>query len=275
MNDSTETPVPSALPRRTWYYALPPSAFELSPHSCGKVATQWSEFERHVWCDACQVDFIPEHNGVFDGPIPLKTAAMMGLVFDRVLLPSLTIDRFDIDRMRYESEMMDPQFTQDDVDRARAFALERHAGQMYGTHDYGFHLQAVAALARPYGFFAEILGWLHDVQEDGHATAEEMRRVFGAWIADGVELLSDLPGATRKERKAATYARLAQVVGPLQAALIAKAADRLANWSQSVADGNERLIDIYRGEHPAFSGAAYRPGLCDDLWRRLDALFAQ
>ena len=29
---------------------------------------------------------------------------------------------------------------------------------------------------------------------------------------------------------------------------------------------------MYQHEHSAFKDAVYRPGLCDDLWRELDAL---
>lgn len=97
------------LKRRTWCYAMPPSAFDVAPHDCGKLARQWSEFEGHAWCEDCQADFIPAHNGIFDGPIPVRTAAMMGVRFDRVLLPSLKLDRFDLDRQQYESEMTERQ----------------------------------------------------------------------------------------------------------------------------------------------------------------------
>jgi hypothetical protein len=29
---------------------------------------------------------------------------------------------------------------------------------------------------------------------------------------------------------------------------------------------------MYRREHPAFREAAYRPGLCDELWREMDRI---
>lgn len=170
-----------------------------------------------------------------------------------------------------------PEISAEDVAWARAFALKRHATQSYGAppfpvQPYSYHLEAVASIARPYGAFAELLAWLHDVKEDGHAVLPEVVTRFGSLAGDGVELLSDLPGATRKERKAATYARLATVAGPLVAALIAKVADRLGNVRQCIADGNHRLLNMYRSEHAAFRAAAYRPGLCDELWAELDAL---
>ena len=60
----------------------------------------------------------------------------------------------------------------------------------------------------------------------------------------------------------------------LELALIVKAADRLANVRACVADGNQRLLEVYRSEHPTFSRAAYRPSLCDTLWAELDSLLS-
>lgn len=101
---------------------------------------------------------------------------------------------------------------------------------------------------------------------------EEVASTFGSAVARCVALLTDQPGANRKERKAKTYARLAQVQGHDELALIVKAADRLANVRACVEDRNDRLWCVYRDEHAAFRSAAYRPGLCEPLWPELDAL---
>lgn len=95
---------PAPLERRTWCYAQRPSSFEISPCSCGNHDTQWSEFVGHLWCDKCEKDFIPEHNGVFDGPIPVQTAALMGVRFDRVNLQTHKLERFDLQRLAYVDE---------------------------------------------------------------------------------------------------------------------------------------------------------------------------
>jgi (p)ppGpp synthase/HD superfamily hydrolase len=153
---------------------------------------------------------------------------------------------------------------------ARAFAIAVHGGQLYGKHPYVFHLDQVADIASHYGPEAEVLAYLHDTVEDTSATLDEVRERFGSFIADCVALLTDQPGGNRKERKSKTYAKLAQVHDERQLALIVKAADRLANVRACVVDGNERLLGVYRGEHEAFKQAAYRPGLCDELWDELD-----
>ena len=116
---------------------------------------------------------------------------------------------------------------------ARAFAVEAHGEQMYGRHRYSHHLDAVAELARPYGDDAEAAAYLHDVKEDvAGMSLDALRERFGSEVSEAVDLLSDPPGATRKERKAKAYARLAVTQNRL--ALIVKPCDRLANMRACV-----------------------------------------
>lgn len=98
------TPKTEPMTRRDWYYAMPPSAFEVAPCVCGNADTQWSEFKEHCWCDRCQVDFKPAHAGIFDGPIPMGACEMLGLRFDRVIIATMALDRYDTQAGRYESE---------------------------------------------------------------------------------------------------------------------------------------------------------------------------
>jgi (p)ppGpp synthase/HD superfamily hydrolase len=158
--------------------------------------------------------------------------------------------------------------------QARAFAVAAHGAQRYGDHPYVHHLDAVAAIAEPFGEAAVVAAYLHDTVEDTSATLADITDQFGPEIAACVALLTDEPGADRKERKAKTYAKLAEVTGRLELALIVKVADRLANVRASVKDRNERMLKIYCGEHQTFRTAAFRPGLCDSLWSELDALLA-
>ena len=158
------------------------------------------------------------------------------------------------------------------MQQARAFAIAAHGDQKYGEHPYAFHLDAVASLATPYGEQAVATAYLHDTVEDTDATLAQITSLFGEHIAACVELLTDAPGANRKERKAKTYAKLALVQGPLELALIVKAADRLANVRACVADGQQRLWQVYRGEHAVFRQSAYRVGICEPLWSELDQL---
>lgn len=92
---------PAPLEKRTWHYLLPPAAFEMAACSCGNHQTQWSEFMSHLWCAKCEKDFIPKHAGVFDGPIPVKTAALLGIVFHRFNMATGKAERFDQDTLTY------------------------------------------------------------------------------------------------------------------------------------------------------------------------------
>jgi hypothetical protein len=157
---------------------------------------------------------------------------------------------------------------------ARAFAIAAHADQKYGGRPYSFHLDAVAELAAPYGEDAVVIAYLHDTAEDTPVTLAEIESKFGAKIAACVALLTDEPGANRKERKSKTYAKLAAVEGPNETALLVKAADRLANVRACVQDRKKDLWLLYQSEHAAFKSSAYRPGQCEPLWTELDSLLS-
>lgn len=159
--------------------------------------------------------------------------------------------------------------------QARAFAIAAHAEQKYGDRPYSFHLDAVAALAASYGEEAVVIAYLHDTAEDTQITIAEIEGKFGPKVAACVSLLTDEPGANRKERKAKTYAKLAAVNGPHEIALLVKAADRLANVRACVQDRKKGLWQIYQSEQAAFKSSAYRSGQCEALWAELDSLLSE
>jgi guanosine-3',5'-bis(diphosphate) 3'-pyrophosphohydrolase len=162
----------------------------------------------------------------------------------------------------------------DALTHARSFAVAAHGDQKYGDHPYSFHLDAVVELLAAFGKQAQIVGYLHDVVEDTGVSLQAVRQEFGECVADCVALVTDEPGANCKESKARTNAKLAAVSGENKLALIVKAADRLANLRMS-AVGAESKRDTYRREHSAFRQAAYRPGLCDELWREMDRILGE
>lgn len=96
---NTNSDSPSLLKKRVWVYLQSPQAYEVAPCACGNSNTQWSEFEHHVWCDKCEIDFIPEHSGVFSGPILINTAQMMGLHFSRLILETNIVEVLDSDNL--------------------------------------------------------------------------------------------------------------------------------------------------------------------------------
>jgi hypothetical protein len=84
----------SQYARRTWVYIQSPSEYEIAGCPCGNLDTQWSEWRGYLWCSACERDFIPEHGGIFDGPIPVNAAHLLGFSFDRINLATNEIERF-------------------------------------------------------------------------------------------------------------------------------------------------------------------------------------
>ena len=160
------------------------------------------------------------------------------------------------------------------VAEARAFALAAHGDQKYGDHPYAFHLDAVVAILGRYGEDAQVIGYLHDVVEDTAVTLDHVRGRFGDRVANCVALVTDEPGPNRRARKTRTNAKLARVDREYELALVVKAADRLANVRASAGASSGSKLDMYRAEHPAFRQAAYRPGLCDELWEELERILA-
>lgn len=71
------------MKKRSWIYIQPPRAYEVYCDLCNNRYVEWSEFQGHVWCWRCLKD-TRGTGGVFDGPIPIQCAEIMGMCFDRV-----------------------------------------------------------------------------------------------------------------------------------------------------------------------------------------------
>lgn len=132
----------------------------------------------------------------------------------------------------------------------RQFAIERHAGQLYGQHDYVHHLDAVYAAARRHGLGEpyERAAYGHDLLEDTATTLQEVKTEFGELEGDLVYSVSGL-GATRAARRAGTLRRLAAF--PMGIDL--KGVDRIANLSASLDGMNLRLVKMYLDEKDDFA----------------------
>ena len=93
----------AALVKRTWVYVQRPREYEMAPCSCGNADPDWSEFVKHLWCKFCKKDFVPEHPGVFDGPVPMHVAHLLGMQFDRLNLETWVLERLDLDTGEYKA----------------------------------------------------------------------------------------------------------------------------------------------------------------------------
>lgn len=84
---------PSPFQKRDWCYAQPPQVYEVASCECGSQKFTWSEYKHRCWCFGCGRDYVPEHNGIFDGPIPMHLSVMMGIRFDRINLATGELER--------------------------------------------------------------------------------------------------------------------------------------------------------------------------------------
>jgi (p)ppGpp synthase/HD superfamily hydrolase len=161
---------------------------------------------------------------------------------------------------------------------ARTMAVAAHGDQRYGEQPYSDHLEEVVAVLHRFGASLEneatapllVAAWLHDSVEDTALGHEEVAVTFGPVVADLVWRVTDEPGRNRKERKAATYPKIAAD----ETAILLKLADRIANVESSIRY-ELRLLEMYRKEQQSFQ-AALRPHcqseLAERMWAALDEL---
>jgi len=175
------------------------------------------------------------------------------------------------------------------VQKAREFAVKAHGDQKYGDQPYSVHLDDVAGVLQEFGYdddFTLMVAYLHDVLEDTPTTRIGIVAAFDpqdfplSSIPYAVEFVTDEPGATRRERKRATYSRVIRRIASLDtrgfrfgddllAAIRVKLADRIANIRRSV--GSD-LFRMYRKEREVFYLAYYSDGVADEMWVEYDKL---
>lgn len=137
------------------------------------------------------------------------------------------------------------------------FASKAHEGQTYGDKPYTYHLlqvyNNVKELWPDSSFDVLAAAWLHDTLEDTPTGVDAITEAFGPHVAYLVGLLTDKPGANRKERHRNTYPLIAQS----EEATRIKLSDRLANIREaSLSKSN--LLAMYRKEHSYFKEVFYQ-----------------
>jgi len=159
--------------------------------------------------------------------------------------------------------------TNDLVERARKFALEKHGAQIYSSKfPYLTHLEMVYATLVEFECKDEILlaaAYLHDTIEDTRVSYQDLKNEFSEEIAELVYCVSDELGRNRKERHIKTYPKIAQN----SKAITLKLADRISNVSFSLGNGDKS--DMYHKEYAGFRAALYN-GQNMPMWDKLDQL---
>jgi guanosine-3',5'-bis(diphosphate) 3'-pyrophosphohydrolase len=160
------------------------------------------------------------------------------------------------------------------------FASDLHdqAQCSYGGKEYRFHLTAVGEVARTFDFLLEpqdredvyVATALHDTLEDTELEESELLELFGKKIFGIVMLVTDKPGANRKERHQNTYPALAEH----NLAVYVKLCDRIANMEDALATLNLSKINMYKKEHPYFKETLAKNTLTiyEELWSHVDWL---
>ena len=91
--------------KRTWHFAIHPAAFEISCTKCKeREDITWSEYQEHMWCYKCEED-IKIENSVLNGPIPMGVAQTLGMSFDRIIIATGEIDKYNNKYNKFESEL--------------------------------------------------------------------------------------------------------------------------------------------------------------------------
>ena len=88
-----------ALQKRRWIYACQPVVYGMSCDKCSGTNITWSEFVGHIWCYNFKLDTLG-NPGIFDGPIPISIAALLGMSFDRISLKTGNVIKFRARKVR-------------------------------------------------------------------------------------------------------------------------------------------------------------------------------
>lgn len=160
---------------------------------------------------------------------------------------------------------------------ARSFAVQAHAGQHYGEQSYFTgHLMPVVERVRiaalPWMPAEEVerlmvIAYLHDALEDTQATREELARELDEEIVCVIEDLTK-PKGTRRE----TLRPHLEAVARTKEGRLVKLADRVTN----VAMGDQRLRSMYFRESEVFRELLHRSTdvEAEGLWREMHRLCA-
>lgn len=141
--------------------------------------------------------------------------------------------------------------SQDLVQAAKDFALQRHGDQKYGEKPYSIHLQAVYDTLVALDIPSEVhlaAAWLHDVLEDTHTTRKELEDKFGAEVTD---LVWAVTGNNAMHRQESTKLTIQKIKMRPRAGLL-KLADRYCNVKASLEGKQIKYLAMYVKEHKQY-----------------------
>jgi len=171
------------------------------------------------------------------------------------------------------------------IEKAAYFAIEAHKGQKRASgEDYVNHTFAVAGIAHELGMDSDTLiaALLHDTVEDTQVTLNELKRVFGADVAnlvDGVTKMEVIQEFADKGDKSNHNAKaeslrkmMLAMVDDVRVVLI-KLCDRLHNMRTLGATKKEKQKRVATETIEVFSPLANRLGVWQLKWELEDLAF--
>jgi GTP diphosphokinase / guanosine-3',5'-bis(diphosphate) 3'-diphosphatase len=166
-----------------------------------------------------------------------------------------------------------------EVERAFAFACERHADQRRKSgEDFITHPVEVAKICAGLRLDTETLcaALLHDTVEDTSASLDEVGELFGESIAqlvDGVTKLTEITFQSRDEHQAENYRKMMVAMATDVRVILIKLADRLHNMRTLSALPKQKQLDKARETLEIYAPLAHRLGIHAIKWELEDLAF--
>jgi len=166
-----------------------------------------------------------------------------------------------------------------EVERAFAFACERHADQRRRSgEEFVSHPVEVAKICAGLRLDTETLcaALLHDTVEDTSASVEEVEAGFGkdvAHLVDGVTKLTGITFESRDESQAENYRKMMVAMAADVRVILIKLADRLHNMRTISALPKQKQMGKARETLEIYAPLAHRLGIHAIKWELEDLAF--
>jgi len=165
------------------------------------------------------------------------------------------------------------------IERAFAFACERHADQRRRSgEDFIIHPVEVAKICAGLRLDTDTLcaALLHDTVEDTSASLVQVRDQFGepvAGLVDGVTKLTGITFQSRDEHQAENYRKMMVAMATDVRVILIKLADRLHNMRTLEALPKQKQLDKARETLEIYAPLAHRLGIHAIKWELEDLAF--
>ncbi|MEK6277310.1 MAG: bifunctional (p)ppGpp synthetase/guanosine-3',5'-bis(diphosphate) 3'-pyrophosphohydrolase [Actinomycetota bacterium] len=179
----------------------------------------------------------------------------------------------------HKAEAVEP-IDREAVERAFAFACERHADQMRKSGDeFITHPVGVARICAGMRLDTQTLcaALLHDTVEDTSASLDQIREDFDEEVCslvDGVTKLTGITFESRDERQAENYRKMMVAMATDVRVILIKLADRLHNMRTLDALAKQKQISKARETLEIYAPLAHRLGIHAIKWELEDLSFA-